>query len=66
VATPRYRESLLRRSFAAFVARGVTRVTLFVDAQNETGATGLYERVGMWVHRRYDNYEKRIQARGST
>jgi mycothiol synthase len=59
-------ESLLRRSFAAFVARGITRVTLFVDAQNETGATDLYERVGMWVHRRYDNYEKRIQARGST
>ncbi len=29
--------------------RGTTRVTLDVDAQNETGAVRLYERVGMVV-----------------
>jgi len=55
-------EALLRRSFAAFSGRGITRVTLFVDSENETGATRLYERVGMWVHRRYDNFEKRMPS----
>jgi mycothiol synthase len=55
-------EALLRRSFAAFAARGLQRVTLFVDSENQTGATRLYERVGMWVHRRYDTFEKRIPS----
>lgn len=40
---------LLYRTFAEFWRRGTTRVTLDVDAQNETGATHLYERVGMQV-----------------
>ncbi len=38
---------LLYRTFAECWRRGTTRVTLDVDAQNETGATHLYERVGM-------------------
>lgn len=40
---------LLYRTFAECWRRGTTRVTLHVDAQNETGATHLYERVGMHV-----------------
>jgi mycothiol synthase len=38
---------LLLRAFAAFWERGQRRVTLGVDAENETGATRLYESVGM-------------------
>jgi hypothetical protein len=34
-----------------------------VDATNETGAVALYERVGMYVARQYDTYEKRFGAR---
>jgi mycothiol synthase len=49
---PRWRgrglaRALLQRSFAAFHARGVRRVTLGVDAENPTGATQLYRSVGM-------------------
>lgn len=40
---------LLYRTFAEFWRRGTTRVTLGVDTQNATGATHLYERVGMHV-----------------
>lgn len=40
-------EALLRASFAEFVRRGEQRIALGVDAQNETGAMRLYERVGM-------------------
>jgi mycothiol synthase len=53
-------ECLLRRSFAAFAGRGVVEVTLEVDAQNETGAVALYERVGMHEHRRYLTFERRL------
>lgn len=42
-------KALLARTFAEFWRRGTTRVTLDVDSQNETGATQLYERVGMHV-----------------
>jgi mycothiol synthase len=42
-------ELLLRTAFAQFARRGETRVGLGVDAQNETGATRLYERAGMSV-----------------
>ena len=38
---------LLQRTFAEFFSRGVSRVTLGVDAENPTGATQLYESVGM-------------------
>ena len=40
---------LLYRTFLEFWRRGTPRVTLDVDTQNETGATHLYERVGMHV-----------------
>jgi mycothiol synthase len=39
--------ALLRESFREFRARGERQVALAVDAQNPTGATRLYERVGM-------------------
>lgn len=38
---------LLLTSFAQFHARGFNRVTLGVDAQNETGAVNLYKAAGM-------------------
>lgn len=53
-------QALLGISFAEFQRRGVTDVKLFVDAGNETGATRLYERVGMHVARAYDVWEKEI------
>jgi ribosomal protein S18 acetylase RimI-like enzyme len=40
---------LLYRTFLEFWRRGLPRVSLDVDAQNATGATHLYERVGMHV-----------------
>ena len=44
-------EALLLHSFDAFRERGWTRGTLGVDASSKTGATRLYERVGMRVYR---------------
>jgi mycothiol synthase len=42
-------EALLRSAFAEFFRRGERTVALQVDAQSPTGATRLYERVGMHV-----------------
>jgi ribosomal protein S18 acetylase RimI-like enzyme len=50
--------ALLARTFADFEARGATRVGLGVDAENPTGAVGLYERAGMSVSQRNDTYER--------
>jgi mycothiol synthase len=50
--------ALLLRSFAAFAGRGLRRVLLSVDAENPTGATRLYERVGMRVVNRWDWWER--------
>lgn len=50
--------ALLRRSFATFADRGLRRVMLNVDAENPTGATALYERVGMRVVKRWDLWER--------
>lgn len=50
--------ALLRSSFAALAGRGVDRVLLNVDSQNETGATRLYEAAGMTVRRAFDVYER--------
>jgi ribosomal protein S18 acetylase RimI-like enzyme len=51
---PRWRrrglgELLLRTAFAEFARRGERRVMLGVDAENATGATALYDQVGMRV-----------------
>jgi ribosomal protein S18 acetylase RimI-like enzyme len=51
-------EALLRDAFARFHERGKRRVGLGVDASNLTGATRLYERVGMRVAREGRSYER--------
>lgn len=50
--------ALLRRSFATFADRGARIVLLNVDSENTTGATALYERVGMRVVKRWDLWER--------
>lgn len=50
--------ALLLRSFHEFRKRGRTTVDLNVDAENLTGAVGLYERAGMHVAHRDDTYRK--------
>jgi mycothiol synthase len=52
--------ALLLRTFAEFYARGVPRVTLGVDAQSPTGATKLYESVGMLTENAAVVYEKAL------
>ncbi|MGH2589858.1 MAG: GNAT family N-acetyltransferase, partial [Actinomycetota bacterium] len=54
--------ALLTRSFAAFADRGLVRVLLNVDSDNSTGATRLYESVGMRVRRSFHVFEKRPDA----
>jgi GNAT superfamily N-acetyltransferase len=49
--------ALLRRSFAMFAHRGILRVLVSVDAQNPTGATAVYERVGMRIVNAWDQWE---------
>jgi mycothiol synthase len=51
--------ALLRSAFEGFAARGIRSVVLVVDAANATGATLLYERVGMRVVKRFDVWERR-------
>jgi len=55
--------SLLRRAFASFAARGVRRVMVSVDAENATGATAVYERVGMRVVNGWDLWERSSSPR---
>ena len=50
-------QALLQHAFRALQARGVQRVGLGVDAKNKTGATRLYERVGMHVDQETVHYE---------
>src|SRR4029077_18824369 len=53
-------EALLGQSFHALYARGAPKVALGVDAESPTGATRLYERVGMRVSSRIDLYAKNL------
>jgi mycothiol synthase len=55
-------KALMLHSFGEFYRRGTRTVGLGVDSQNLTGATRLYERVGMHVARVYINYEKELRA----
>jgi mycothiol synthase len=50
--------ALLREAFARFAGRGARTAVLNVDAENTTGATALYERVGMRVVNRWDLWER--------
>jgi len=54
--------ALLSSAFAELSRRGVAEVRLNVDAENQTGATRLYERAGMTVRRRWLVYEKPIEG----
>ena len=54
--------ALLGLAFSQLAARGLSAVRLNVDAGNETGATRLYERVGMRVRRAWLMYEKELAA----
>ena len=53
--------ALLNHAFGEFWRRGQQRVGLGVDATSLTGATELYEKVGMHAYRRYDTYEKELR-----
>lgn len=53
-------KALLLHTFAEFQRRGKTRVTLGVDAENPTGATKLYEGVGMHVEMESVVFEKAL------
>jgi len=52
---------LLITSFAALRERGCTAAVLGVDADNATGAVGIYERAGMRESGVVDFYEKRLR-----
>jgi mycothiol synthase len=53
-----YGRALLFHSFREFRRRGMSRATLGVDAANPTGATHLYESVGMHVEQEEIVWEK--------
>lgn len=53
--------ALLHHAFGEFYRRGERKVSLYVDAQNLTGATRLYERAGMKVVRQFAIYEKELR-----
>jgi ribosomal protein S18 acetylase RimI-like enzyme len=55
-----YAKALLLHTFRVFFERGLPRVTLGVDAESPTGATHLYERVGMHVETENVVWEKTI------
>jgi mycothiol synthase len=57
-----YAKALLLHSFREFYERGFPRVTLGVDAQNPTGATHLYERVGMHIEMENVVFEKALTS----
>lgn len=55
-------QALLLRAFVDLRARGCDAVRLNVDAANTTGATRLYEAVGMHVRREWMVFEKELAA----
>jgi mycothiol synthase len=57
-------EALLRRTFATFRERGVSRVGLKVLSNNPTQAWRLYERVGMRRERTYEVFQRRLRPAG--
>jgi ribosomal protein S18 acetylase RimI-like enzyme len=50
--------ALLHHTFGEFYRRGINKVGLGVDATSLTGATRLYERAGMHIHRQYNTYAR--------
>jgi ribosomal protein S18 acetylase RimI-like enzyme len=57
--------ALLRTSFNTLYDRGLRRVGLGVDAENATGALGVYEGAGMHRVRQNDNWELELGDQGS-
>jgi mycothiol synthase len=55
-------EALLLHSFGEFYRRGMKTIGLGVDAQNPTGATRLYQKVGMCTASEFVSYEKELRA----
>ena len=55
-------EALLLHSFAEFYKRDMKTIGLGVDAQNPTGATRLYQKVGMYAASEFVTYEKELRA----
>ncbi len=55
-------EAMLRSIFVEFQRRGSQGAMLLVDSQSETGATRLYERVGMDAKPRFATWQKRIDG----
>jgi mycothiol synthase len=55
-------EALLRHAFRELHARGKRGCDLHVDSESLTGATRLYERVGMTPHQRFATWEKELRA----
>jgi mycothiol synthase len=53
--------ALLRHGFGELYRRGERQVWLYVDTENRTGATRLYERAGMRVEQRFDFWVKRLR-----
>lgn len=51
-------QALLRHAFGEFWRRGQRKAGLGVDASSLTGATRLYEKVGMRPYRQFDSYQK--------
>ncbi len=54
-------QALLLHSFGEFYKRGIATIGLGVDASNSTGATRLYERVGMYVASEFITLEKELR-----
>ncbi len=54
-------QALLLETFGEYYKRGKTKVDLEVDAESLTGATDLYRKVGMFVLRQFDLYEKELR-----
>ena len=54
--------ALLHRSFAEFYQRGTKSIGLGVDAANVTGATKLYQKVGMTTISEFVTLEKELRA----
>ena len=53
--------ALIGRSLALLRERGMTSAALGVDAENETGALGLYEDAGFAVHDRFNAWRKPME-----
>jgi len=54
-------EALLRHVFGTLLDRGKRGCDLHVDSDSLTGATRLYERVGMTAHPRFATWEKELR-----